>query len=81
MRPEVSALCPYSPCGQSVPAEQQDTNLPEVTPSDDSRLSPDLSLAIEKHPELAQLIRSWSALPAAIRAGITAMINATNSGQ
>jgi hypothetical protein len=66
---------------QSVSTTQQDSSLPQVTPPTDSRLSPDLSLAAEKHPELTELIRSWSALPAAVRAGIMATSNATNSGR
>jgi len=62
---------------QSVPADSQDTAQPALTPSADFRLSPDLSPAIEKHPELVQLIRTWSTLPDAMRAGILAMVGAT----
>ncbi len=42
-----------------------------------NRLSPDLSLAIERHPELASLIATWPALPEVLRAGIVAMVNAS----
>jgi hypothetical protein len=48
-------------------------------------LSPDLSLPVQKHPELTKLIQSWSMLPAAVRMAIMAMIyaaifNANDSG-
>jgi hypothetical protein len=36
---------------------------------------------IEKYPELVQLIRNWSTLPNAVRAGILAMVNATQMRQ
>jgi len=37
-------------------------------------LSPDLSLNVTKHPQLADLIRAWPDLPGALRAGILAMV-------
>jgi hypothetical protein len=40
-------------------------------------LSPDLSVAVGKCPELAELIRVWPSLPEPIRAGILAMVKAT----
>jgi hypothetical protein len=44
-------------------------------------LSPDLSLSLTNHPELADLIRSWPGLPEALRAGITAMVKSAHSTQ
>jgi hypothetical protein len=40
-------------------------------------LSPDLSLAIERYPELANLIATWPTLPEALRTGIVAMVDAS----
>jgi len=37
-------------------------------------LSPDLSLNVTNHPQLADLIRAWPSLPEALRAGILAMV-------
>jgi hypothetical protein len=42
-----------------------------------NHLSPDLSLNVTNHPELAQLIKTWPTLPEALRAGIVAMVNAS----
>jgi len=33
-----------------------------------------LLLNLEKHPELVELIEAWSTLPAALKAGIQAMV-------
>ena len=47
----------------------------------ENRLSPDLSLNLSNHPELADLIRAWPGLPEALRAGITAMVKSAQSTQ
>jgi hypothetical protein len=39
-----------------------------------NHLSPDLSVAVQNFPELADLIRAWPTLPEALRAGILAMV-------
>jgi hypothetical protein len=58
-------------------------NRKHATPSDvpadtykpaEIHLSPDLSLNVTNHPELANLIRAWPDLPEALRAGILAMV-------
>jgi hypothetical protein len=50
---------------------QANQELRSLTPSG---LSPSLSVALEKHPELLDLIARWPALPEAVRDGILAMI-------
>ena len=40
----------------------------------ENHLSPDLSLNVTNHPQLADLIRAWPSLPEALRAGILAMV-------
>jgi hypothetical protein len=40
-------------------------------------LSPDLSVAIQNHPELVELVTAWATLPESMRAGIVAMIKVT----
>jgi hypothetical protein len=40
----------------------------------ENHLSPDLSLNVMNHPQLADLIRAWPSLPEALRAGILAMV-------
>jgi hypothetical protein len=40
----------------------------------------DLLAITVRHPELRKLIEVWSSLPQAMRIGIMAMVNATNSG-
>jgi hypothetical protein len=42
-------------------------------------LSPNLSLKVTNHPELAELIRAWPDLPEALRRGITAMVKSAKS--
>jgi hypothetical protein len=44
-------------------------------------LSPDLSLNVTNHPELAELIRVWPDLPEPLRAGIAAMVKSAQSKQ
>jgi hypothetical protein len=39
-----------------------------------NHLSPDLSLSVKNHPQLADLIRAWPSVPEALRAGILAMV-------
>jgi hypothetical protein len=44
-------------------------------------LSPDLSLNVTNHPELAELIRAWPDLPEPLRDGISAMVKSAQSTQ
>ena len=44
----------------------------------ENHLSPDLSLNMTNHPELAILIRAWPDLPEALRAGILAMVKSSH---
>jgi hypothetical protein len=44
-------------------------------------LSPDLSLNVTNHPQLADLIRAWPDLPEALRAGILAMVTSAKQIQ
>ena len=47
----------------------------------ENRLSPDLSLSVANHPELANLIRAWPDLPEALRAGIAVMVKSAKLTQ
>jgi hypothetical protein len=46
-----------------------------------NHLSPDLSLNVTNHPQLADLIRAWPSLPEALRAGILAMVTSAKQIQ
>ena len=43
-------------------------------------LAPDLRFDPEEHPDLAAVVEAWADLPAALRAGIVAMVLATGNG-
>jgi hypothetical protein len=47
----------------------------------ENHLSPDLSLNVTNHPQLADLIRAWPSLPEALRAGILAMVTSAKQMQ
>jgi len=47
----------------------------------ENHLSPDLSLNVTNHPQLADLIRAWPSLPEALRAGILAMVTSAKQIQ
>jgi len=71
-----------NPCYGYKPVERFSKPSPNSTSSDgniacgggENRLSPGLLLNLEKHPELVELIEAWSTLPAALKAGIQAMV-------
>jgi hypothetical protein len=45
-----------------------------------NHLSPDLSVAVQNYPDLADLIRAWPTLPEPLRAGIMAMVRSSAKG-
>ena len=48
-------------------------------PADD-HLASCLALLAEKSPDLAAVVKAWPDLPEAVRAGIVAMVKASNEG-
>jgi len=48
--------------------------------SSDSHLASCLALLAEKQPDLAAVVKAWPDLPEAVRAGIVAMVKASNGG-
>jgi hypothetical protein len=56
-------------CSTNITADSTESSDPVQ-----NHLSPDLSLNVTNHPQLADLIRAWPALPEALRAGILAMV-------
>ena len=80
IRTRDTSLTPYNglanrPCPN---ATSEQTNTSATT---DYSLSPDLSLNVTNHPELANLIRAWPTVPEALRAGILAMVKSAQSTQ
>jgi hypothetical protein len=56
-------------CSTNTTADSTETSNPVQ-----NHLSPDLSLNVTNHPQLADLIRAWPDLPEALRAGIIAIV-------
>jgi hypothetical protein len=62
------------------PANATDVPADSYKPAE-NHLSPDLSLNVANHPQLADLIRAWPSLPEALRAGILAMVTSAKQIQ
>ena len=68
-----TGLTPYNGLANRPFANATSAN-PSTSDEGQLRVSPSVSLTLEKHPDLAALVEAWPTLPEAVRASVFAVL-------